>query len=559
MTDIQSDSLDEEFKLTGVPIIPGLALGKAFFCGAKLPPIQELTLPQEDVEHEIRRYYNALRRSRSEIRALQHQREDKDIKGILDAHLAITEDPLLTKNVAALIRDHRKNAEFVLSSVVRGITASFTKNQMLVDRVADIQDVSMRIFENLNCSHRISLKKLEQNLIVFADLLMPSDIVGANPTYIRGMVSRTGSKTSHTAIVLQAKGTPYIANFPEQVWEQMQKYNGKLVLLRGLQGEIIFNPTPSTLQRYYKQESSVVPQPVRQTIPTTTYVSAQAFSAGDLEKIQSLKVPVGLFRSEFLSIASKKHPSFEEQVQIYTQLAMLAEEGPVIRLFDFNYDKPCFLTNHMSCERSVRWLLQNPAVLQEQLRAILEASIHGKIKILIPGVIDVSEIVSVKQLMMKICRGSLPTNIIWGSMIEFPSAVWMIDELLVHCDFISIGTNDLSHYTLGRSREHNCDSDSLSSVLHPSVVRMIYHVVRQAQQKNIPVCICGEAAADLSLTPFFVGLGVQELSVAVPMVPIVRQQISSLDIHDCAKILELLLKAPCSQDINNLLKGKASL
>lgn len=567
MIQMHSDSLNEELRISGLSIVPGVALGKAFFLGAMPLPIHELTLPQEDIEREIRRYYTALNRSTSDLVALEKKVKEKqgqhEIAAILQAHLAIIKDPLLTEEVVSTIRKDRKNAEYVLSSVIGKVEETLSskaeKSAILADRVQDIHDVSNRVIGHLCCKQKISLGDVEQNIIVFADALTPSDVASANSKYIRGFVSQVGAKTSHTAIVSRAKNIPYIANFAQDVWEILRRYSGKLVLIRGLQGEIIFNPKSSTLEAYYKDEQHLQKKIVHKKKNIETFVSAHAISIDELHRIRDVdsSLPIGLFRSEFLALAAERVPSFTEQLDVYMQLASLCTqtEGAVLRLFDFSEDKPCF-SESLQGQRSVRWLLQHPQILKEQLRALLAASMCGKIRVLIPGVVDLSEIVSVKQYMTEVSKeASFPyllENISWGSMIELPSAVWMVEELLTQCDFISIGTNDLSHYTLGFSREN---SFHLHNSLHPSVIRMIHHVVRHAKRRGVPVCICGEAAADTSLTPLFVGLGIKELSVSLSMVATIQHRLVSLSYKHCVMLTEQLLKATSFEDVQSILQN----
>ncbi|ANH78191.1 phosphoenolpyruvate--protein phosphotransferase [Candidatus Chlamydia sanziniae] len=555
----------EEWRILGTAIVPGVALGKVFFLGASPLHIRELTLPQEEVEHEIHRYYKALNRSKSDIVALEKEVTGKqglhEVSSILQAHLEIIKDPLLTEEVVNTIRKDRKNAEYVFSRVMGQIEESLSAVQGMspvVDRVQDIHDISNRVIGHLCCQHKSSLGESDQNLIVFAEELTPSEVASANPAYIRGFVSLRGAATSHTAIVSRAKSIPYLANVSEELWGLAKKYSGKLVLINGLEGELIFNPKSRTLQNCYQKKVSKVVQPsVKLSGFVYTSVSSQATSQEDLTTLlENLpKTPVGLFRSEFLAIALGRLPTFQEQVQVYRQLARLPGLPSVLRLFDFGEDKPC-PKGKTTKERSVRHLLQSPDILEEQLEAIVAASVTGPLKVLIPGVVDIAEILEIKARWTAIERASRlkqnSKNIYWGSMIEFPSAVWMIEEILSECDFVSIGTNDLTQHTLGNSREA-LSPPYLDVALPPAVIRMIRYVVQAAKQQGIAVSICGEAAGDLHLAPFFVSLGVEELSVAMPLVPELRQHIACLDRHYCDEFAEQLLQARTCQEVRALL------
>lgn len=551
---------EEEVRISGVPIVSGIGVGKAMFLGTSPQQIRELTLPQEEIEHEIHRYYKALQRSKLDIVELEREAKGKqgqqEIASILQAHLEIIKDPILTEEVVNTIRKDRKNAEYVFSSIMGKIEESLFLAQgcSIVDRIQDIHDISKRVIGHL-CQQKHALGNVDQNIIVFSESLTPSEVAGANPSYIRGFVSLMGSSTSHTAIVSRAKNIPYLTNVSQEMWNLIREYEGRLVLIDSIRGELVFNPSLVTLKA--SRQKQRYPVVMKQTTSLQKIeVSSHAGSVNDLEILKEFFpcTSVGLFRSEFLAIASGRLPSFIEQAMVYKKLAQLSEKGAVLRLFDFGADKPC--PGIPPCEeRSVRWLLKHPNVLDVQLEAILSAVVFGKIKILVPGISDVTEFIAIKKRFENICASYhdpvCTENFSWGAMIEFPSAVWMVDEILQHCEFISIGTNDLAQYTLGNSRESILPEYLYP--IHPSLVRMIHHVLHNAKQKGIPVSICGEVAANEKLAPLFLGLGVHELSVSIPSILELRQCLSSLDLPVCKKVAAKILKAKSCQEVQNLL------
>ncbi|AAF38542.1 phosphoenolpyruvate--protein phosphotransferase [Chlamydia pneumoniae] len=562
--DTQSSIGNEEWRIAGTSVVSGMALGKVFFLGTSPLHVRELTLPQEEVEHEIHRYYKALNRSKSDIVALEQevtgQQGLQEVSSILQAHLEIMKDPLLTEEVVNTIRKDRKNAEYVFSSVMGKIEESLTAVRgmpSVVDRVQDIHDISNRVIGHLCCQHKSSLGESDQNLIIFSEELTPSEVASANSAYIRGFVSLVGAATSHTAIVSRAKSIPYLANISEELWNIAKRYNGKLVLIDGYRGELIFNPKPATLQSCYKKELSVVAHTSQRLVRKSLHpiVSSHAGSDKDVEDLLENfpQTSIGLFRSEFLAVILGRLPTLREQVDLYEKLARFPGDSPsVLRLFDFGEDKPCPGIKNKK-ERSIRWLLDYSVILEDQLQAIAKASLQGSIKVLIPGVSDVSEIIEVKKKWETIqTRFPKGHKVSWGTMIEFPSAVWMIEEILPECDFLSIGTNDLVQYTLGISRESALPKH-LNVTLPPAVIRMIHHVLQAAKQNQVPVSICGEAAGQLSLTPLFIGLGVQELSVAMPVINRLRNHIALLELNSCLEITEALLQAKTCSEVEELL------
>lgn len=567
VTGQDNKKLQQEFVIVGEPIVPGIGLGKALLLGKSSLRIRELTLPQEEVEHEISRYYKALKRSRSDLAALEKEAKGKqgyqEIASILQAHLEIIKDPLLTEEVVKTIRKDRKNAEFVFSSVIGEIEKSLCAVQKTtatrVDRVQDIHDISNRVIGHLCCQHKSSLGEFDQNLIVFSEELTPSEAANANPEYIRGFVSLEGAKTSHTAIVSLAKNIPYVANFTTELWDTIKEFSGTLVLINGDKGEITFNPQLSTIQTYYRKQASVsvtVPVQVQtgKNLPLIS-LSAQIVSTEELPMIEreSPGTSVGLFRSEFMAFSLGRLPCVEEQADQYAQLVQFqCSDIHVLRLFDFGEDKecPCISSSH----RSVRWLLEQEKVLKEQLQAIAIVSRIGRLKVLIPGVIDASEIALVKRLFQEEIRllKGISENILWGSMIEIPSAVWMIEEILQESSFVALGTNDLAQYTLGTSRERSLLGER-SRVPHPSVIRMIHHVVEQAKQKNVPVSVCGEMAGDPALLPMFLGLGVKELSAVIPAINSLKMRLLDLNSRGCSRLTKQLLRAKTYEEVHQLL------
>ena len=561
----QNWELQQEFVMFGEPIVPGIGLGKALLLGKTSLRIRELTLPQEEVEHEINRYYKALKRSRSDLAALEKEAKGKqgyqEIASILQAHLEIIKDPLLTEEVVKTLRKDRKNAEFVFSSVMGEIERSLCAVQKTtaaaVDRVQDIHDISNRVIGHLCCQHKSSLGESDQNLIVFSEELTPSEAANANPKYIRGFVSLEGSKTSHTAIVSLAKNIPYVANFASESWDKIKEYNGTVVLINGDRGEITFNPKLSTIQTYYRKPAAVsvtVPISIEKTLPRIS-LSAQIVSVNELPAIakESPGTAIGLFRSEFMAFSLGRLPFVEEQIAQYTALVQFSCSGTnVLRLFDFGEDKTCPFIS--SSHRSVRWLLEQETVLRGQLQAIAIASRKGKLKVLIPGVVDALEIILVKKIFQEEVQQQkgVSENVFWGSMIEIPSAVWMIEEILQESTFIALGTNDLAQYTLGTSRERSLPG-ICTRVPHPSVIRMIHHVLARAKQRNVPVSVCGEMAGDPALLPMFLGFGVQELSVVTPAINSLKRRLLDLNAKECSRLTKQLLRAKTYEEVYKLL------
>lgn len=570
----KDDLLQNEHRILGIPISPGISVGKLLFLPEIEMPISELTLAYEEVEYEINRYYKALRNSQSDIISLQKQAEKQrggdEIVSILKSHIDIIRDPILTEGVVNAIRKRCKNAEYVFSSIIGEIEEEFIKSgkNFLSERVQDIQDVSKRIIGYLCSQDRESFRCLNKNLIVFSKEMTPSTVAEANTSFIKAIVTRKGSNTSHTAIVCRAKGIPYVSNIDFSNFIDFIKETDSIsVIVDGNTGNVVINPLPQTLDYYYRKSKSIsstkflLSQTNKKEIKNSVSELKVSANVDNLDQISQLKLffpntGVGLFRSEFLALVKQEFPSEEQQFLVYKTLAQHTPSISVIRAFDVGGDKVFynqkqnkgFLDNY----RGIRFLLDNEAIFKTQLRAILRATSHGKLKLLLPMISDVVEIRNTLILIEKVKdelsqekEFFIEKNLSIGCMIELPSAVMCIEALSQECDFFSIGTNDLSQFTLGISREKEAPC-YLNSLLHPSLIRMIKLIIDGASTHNIPVSICGEASKEENLLPIFLGLGIKELSVSINYLNNISQTIQNLDIQESRSFVKDVLLT-CTQ------------
>ncbi|WP_213318508.1 phosphoenolpyruvate--protein phosphotransferase [Chlamydiifrater volucris] len=564
--------LSEEQRFRGTSIVAGISVGKANFLSKTEACISELTLPQEEVEHEINRYYRALKNSGSDIAALKEKNKGEqgysEVSAILQAHLEIIKDPLITEEVVDTIRKDRKNAEYVLSSVIERIEEKISNSSgssVVVDRLQDIQDVSNRIIGHLCSNRKDDIGEVGQNHIIFSKELIPSDIAGANSSYIRAFVSLKGSATSHTAIVARAKGIPYVAGIP---WETIEKYHGCMVIVDAVNGEVVFNPKASTLEFYYEkkrfwEESKTVDHSSSNLKQSHLKISANIESIDALRSLQNdyPNVAVGLFRSEFPILEDVDNFCFHKQLHAYKLLASHRAAFPsVLRLFDFGGDKVYEGFSGSESERSLRWLIRHPEVLDVQLKAALLATASGPLRVLIPWVSDVSEFRFIRNRMLELVEGCQKEDpscsfqkISLGCMVEVPSMVFLMEEFARESDFFAIGTNDLSRNVLVLDRDQEGDSH-LEAPLHPAVIRMISRIVKVAKNANRKVCLCGEVAGDPRFIPLLVGLGVQEVSISLAAIDQVSSIASTLDLVECRNLAARALEATCIEELPDYLQ-----
>jgi len=568
-----------EIRLKGASICRGVAIGKPLFLTLTDDHVPEFTIPVRDIDDEISRYIHAVASSKEDLqRLLLKLKEERILEGaaILDAHLQMMQDPLLTTQVEQEIRNTRKNAEFVFHSLINQYQKKFQSlpDPFFRERFKDIQDISRRVMGYLRKSVRISLAELPPNSIVFSLELSATDAAEADVACVKAIVTEIGGMTSHAAIVAKAKGIPYVTDVAFQ--KIMNIDDDCIVIVDGRTGDLIFYPEKETLDAYVALQKELESQEgvllKSRELFSETLDGYQVRLSANIDMVNELDAfhkngghGVGLFRSEYIFVTSGTFPTEEEQYHIYQRLVKKMKGLPiVIRTFDFGGDK-LMLNQHIPFDgnqflgcRAIRYLLQERDIFKAQLRAILRASSYGNVSIMFPMISALSELLEAKEILnearaeLKKRRNSIPESIRIGCMIEVPSAAIIADLLAKECDFLSIGTNDLVQYSLAVDRD-NYSSSSFYAPTDPSVIRMIKLVVSEANHHNIPVTICGEIASDPRFTPLLLGLGVHELSVAPRHIPVVKRAIRNMSIVYASQVAETVLTLTNSRDILELL------
>lgn len=556
----------EEIRLIGIPICRGIAIGTPFFLKALDSSIPDFAIDAKDVNREIARYRVAISRSLSDIKRLQKQLENEKIPEealILDAQFQLMCDPMITSEVENQIREKKRNAESVFQSVIELYKKKFDAipDPFFRQRFDDIQDISKRVLSYLLQSMRVTLSEIPSGSILFADELTTSDIAECDKEHVLAFVSRKGGSASHAAIVAKARGIPYITSLE---YKDQDLFKGEDVIVDGRTGEIILNPSDETMQKY-----KVLKERLSQHIETLGNVKNDPPQTRDGYRVRlsaniesSLEVDmlhkfgadgVGLFRSEHAFLFHNGFPSEQEQFELYQTVVKKMEGLPIVlRSFDVGGDK--FSPDHpfvaeesnpyLGC-RAIRFLLKEEAILKMQLRAILRAAQYGNVSLMFPMISGITELQEAKRIVEEVRNelrksGEKFGEVKVGCMIEVPSAAITADLLAQACDFLSIGTNDLSQYALAVDRGNHYMS-SLYSPSHPSVLRLIRNVVFEAKKVGIPVTLCGEIAADPRFTALLIGLGVQELSVAARYLPVVRNAICKISLVEAQALAEKAL------------------
>lgn len=585
-----------EVVLRGLPVAKGIGIGFPVFLSSFDEKVSESCISKKHVEQEILRYREALEKSRRDIENLQKnsiQEGSSEIAAILGTHLEMMHDPFLTSLIEEKIRMRQQKIETVFFYLIEECKQRFLvlQDMYFQERVRDVVDVSRRILNHLSPKNNLRISEIPHNSILIAGELVPSETIEASASTVSAFVTLVGGITSHAAIIARAKGIPFVADIDIK---RLQDSGVKSLIVDGSQGVVILNPTHATLKKYAELKRGHVEK--QKQLKSATHLKGETIDGYEVRVFANLENPdaiklldksgasgVGLFRSEYLFLSTRKFPTEEEQFEIYKKMAVALRGRPlVVRVFDIGGDKRLELFPHepdakyftslgveanpaLGC-RSIRFLLRYPDLLRAQLRALARASVYGDIQILIPMVSDIMEVRRVRDALHRIqaelaekeSGGVKPIPL--GCMIEVPAAALICDFIVREVDFISIGTNDLEQFVLAADR-NNPHISSLYSGVHPGLLRLIRMIVSSAGAAHKPVFLCGECVADPALIPVLMGLGIREFSVALNHIPLVKHTIRKWRILEACRLAEGALEQASASDLREYLAGgvKASV
>jgi phosphotransferase system enzyme I (PtsI) len=543
--DMQTDQL-----LKGIGAAPGLAIGRAVWWRKERPEFTVHTV--EDPEREVARLKQAIAQAQEQISRLREtaaERMGESEAAVFDAHLAFLSDPAYTGEMERRIRDKAKNAEAICAAVTQEMSDMLAAlpDEYMQARADDIRDVGDRLLLILTGRQPFDPSLLEPGSVVVAEELTPSD-TAQFPQGIAGMITARGSKTAHAAIMARTLGIPAVLGLGKAL-DQIQ--DGDTLILDGTTGDVTRNPNPQAEQaareemRRQRERRERALAAAKEDARTADGKRVQVFanigSLNDIElALQSGAEGVGLFRTEFLYLENDHWPTEEEQYEAYRRVLEAFNPNPVIiRTLDIGGDKDLPYAelpkeeNPFLGHRAIRFCFSHPEIFKTQLRALLRASVHGTLWIMFPMIENVSEIRQAKELLAE-CRAELvkegvqvAEKIPVGIMIEVPAAAVTADLLAPEVDFMSIGTNDLTQYTLAADRG-NEQVAHLYDAAHPAVLRLVRQTCLAGKKAGIPVGMCGELAGDANMTEILVGLGLDELSMSAGAIPEVKERIRSV-------------------------------
>lgn len=572
---------EKEIYLKGAPISEGIAIGVLVFLEQESDRIPDFPISTGEVEGEINRYRNALSSSRADLKKLQEDLSEegsKEVALIIGTHIQMLDDPLMTTHMETKIREMLKNTEAVVNTVMGEYEKRFnqaTTDAFFKQRLLDIKDLSLRVLNKLCASQKTSLETISPNSIVFTKELKPSYTASTPYSKIGAFVTEDGGGTSHAAIIARAKGIPYVSNINLDLLHQAE---GRPVIVDGLTGDIIINPTKKTLDKYQKLRNRLTAYyddlEKDHSLPAETYdglrihLYANINTANDIDQLfHHGGEGVGLFRSEYLFMRDSSLLFDEErQYLIYRKMFRKIQGlSLTFRVLDLGGDKEIPYFSEMLKEpnpvlgcRGIRFLLRRKDILTTQLQALIRAAAGHRIQILLPIISDVEEFREVKNLILsiqnelKIKGVEHQQNLPIGCMLEVPSAILICDILAQESDFLSLGTNDLIQYTLGIDRNNPGMSDFYYPT-HPGIIRMIKMTILEAKRCQKTVTICGEIASNPLFTPLLIGLGVEHFSCASRFIPLIKRTIRYLSIVQCYKIAEHILSLKTSSEIASYL------
>lgn len=533
--------------IQGKSIFGGIAIGPITFFAKEQNQVKRTKV--EDVAAEVARYEAAVVSAQEQLGGL-YEKALKEVgesgAQIFEVHQMMLEDDDYNDSVKSIIETQMVNAEYAVATTGDNFAAMFASmdDEYFQARAVDMKDISERVINVLMGVGEA--KGWDEPSIIVAEDLAPSETVQFDKSKLLGFVTRLGSSNSHTAILARTMNIPALIQIDIQ-----EEWNGKLGIIDGFTGEFYIDPEPEVLEKYKAKKAE---QEERRKLlaeqkgkPTVTKsgkaikLFANIGSVSDLPAAMSNDAGgIGLFRSEFLYLESGDYPTEDEQFKAYKMVAeTMAGKKVIIRTLDIGADKQVDYFNLDKEEnpamglRAIRICLTRPEIFKTQLRAILRASAYGNIAVMYPMIISVEEVRKIKSIMEEVKAELDEAGIQYGDveqgiMIETPASVIISDLLAQEVDFFSIGTNDLTQYTLAIDRQ-NAKLDEFYNPHHEAVLRMIEMVVDNAHKAGIWAGICGELGADMELTERFMAMGVDELSVSPTFIYPVRQIIREYD------------------------------
>lgn len=567
----------KERRYVGIGCSKGVATGQTYKFVHEIIDHEIAELNPENIEEELERFQTALNRSEKELKKIERvttRKIGKLYSELFQAQIMLLRDPVLVGTITRRIREELKPAHLIIEQEFEQYLGNFinSDDQMFCERAADLHDIKERIIRNL---HICKLRSwVPEGSIVVSHHLSPADIILLSRSHVKGFATDTGGKTSHIALICKSLNIPMVAG----LGNVSQKIATNIpVILDGTSGIIITEPQEQTIAEYQEKREAELQQEAddsalaHQNAFTRCGMKITVWSNIDFkDEIEHLDAVgsegVGLFRTENLFLDDLKPPQESLQAEYYLDMAeMLSPKPLVIRLFDIGGDKliysPVKEPNPNLGWRGVRILIDVPEILDAQLRAIIKANLHGNVELMIPMISSLEEIEYIKQRLehnYAAIRESSPDDTLskpgLGAMIEMPAAVELIDEITRMVDFVSIGTNDLTQYTLAVDR-NNLIVQDLFEKFHPSIIRQLHRIITTARKNRCRCTLCGDMGSDPLATPLLIGCGLREFSIVSSDIPALKARVGNYTIEECEALASECITLPNSQKIKARLEA----
>ncbi|HVO01700.1 MAG TPA: phosphoenolpyruvate--protein phosphotransferase [Candidatus Cybelea sp.] len=574
----------KEIVLSGLGVSAGIAIGEAHVVEIGAVQIPEYDIAEGEIEAELARFAEALEKSNRQLKKLKtksaelHGAAAEELGFLLEAHMQMLSGSRIIRGVEQRIKRDRINAEAAVQAAISAVAEEFEglDDAYLAARAADVREVGNRLLRNLTKTPYEAFKHLPEGAIVIAEELTPADTALLDPKQVGGFATAIGGAQSHTAIMARSLELPAVLGIPELL---TRVRSGDPVVIDGYTGRVVIRPTRERLLEYERRAAEIAQEARQLTrlrkLPSMTTDGRRIGLFANLElprevenALEAGAAGVGLLRTEFFYMNRADLPSEDQQYEILREIVEGMAGRPVtVRTLDIGNDKLApALKDHMVETanpalglRAIRLSLRDRELLDAQLGAILRAGVHGPVRILLPMISAVSEVKQTRAALEQVAKRLKRRGVKiadpmppLGVMIEIPGAALAADALAQCSDFFAIGSNDLTMYTLAIDRGEE-QVAHLYNPLHPAVLRLIQFATEAALRARIPISVCGEIAGDPKFVPLLLGLGIQELSMAVGNIPRIKQRVRGLDFAAAARCARIIMEQTDSGRIAMLL------
>jgi phosphotransferase system enzyme I (PtsI) len=560
-----------EISLTGLPGSPGIVIGKASLYKRRRPVISNTSIQDDHIDQQIEEFHQARNLAEQELERLLDNQSDESALELIHTQIEMLKDPDLCDRVEREIEENNQPADMAIHKVFEEYLAIFKKNQeeAFRERSVDIADIRDRLLQILNNHHT---DEIEEGTILVAHELSPREVIEFSQLEIKGIIMDHGGTTSHAAIIARSMNIPTVVGVKKAT---NMIDSQQTVVLDGEHGEVIVNPEKKTrekyrdlMKRYVEAQSDlekICAEPDETADQKPFVLRANIEFTEELESIKKYQARgIGLLRTESIYLRRKHFENQEKQEEFYGVILEDCDPQPVtIRLFDAGGDKFFNLgskeQNPFLGWRGIRMLLDEEPLLRKQLKAILKtaAKHHGCVRLLVPMISTINEVLRVKEVMFEIqgelMQEGVPVDeeLQFGIMVEVPSVAIQAEKFADHADFFSIGTNDLTQYVMAVDRGNELIS-GLYNQCHPAIWKLIKQVVDAANKKKISVSVCGELASDPIAACGLMGLGINELSMGPTILPAVKNELRSHTFDEMQQLAEKLVTSSTIEDINTI-------